>query len=101
MSKILVTWKKPYTFTNDQGVKYEGVKVSYLNKNASNKDAEVGHNPILSKLDLSLNSSLTTIPGLYDAEVDVQTNAKNQPELVITSLNFIKPVDIKSIFEAK
>lgn len=98
MSKILVTWIKPYTFINDIGVKYEGVKVAYFNKNASKKDGETGYNPILGKLDISFKNQLTEIPGVYDAEIDMQTNSKNQPELVISSLELEKSIDFPSMF---
>lgn len=96
--KILITWKKPYTFKADDGKVFEGMKVAYFNKNSSSKEGETGFNPILGKLPLSLDVKVSSIPGIYEADIEIQTNSKNQAEILFNDLELLKPVDFNNVF---
>ncbi|KOA74566.1 hypothetical protein ADU78_10385 [Clostridium botulinum] len=99
MSKHLVLSLKPYDFTNKEGQRILGVKVAYINKKP-NKDAK-GFTPfIVNVSDEELFSKFIEVPAIYEMDFEQVTGKNNKPEIVLTDVDFIAPVDIAEIIKS-
>lgn len=98
MSKYIVLSVKPYDFENDKGEHIEGAKISYINRNPSVREGELGYPPlIVSVTNKNLLKQLGEAPAVYDMDFEQVTGKNNKPELLLTSLDFVSPVDF-SVF---
>jgi hypothetical protein len=100
MSKYLVLSLKPYDFVNDDGERIQGAKVSYLNKKPSVRENETGFPPlIVSITNPNLLQDLKSAPAIYDMDFEQVTGRNNKPELMLSSLEYIAPVDFSLFFD--
>lgn len=100
MSKQLVLSIKPYEFENKSGSVVSGAKVSYINKRPSSRDGETGNPPLIVNIsDKNLISNFKEVPGIYDMDFEQVTGKNNKPELIISDLEFIAPVNLSVFFD--
>lgn len=94
--KCLVLSAKPYSFESKDGRKIEGCKVSYINK----KPKEHGHDPLIVNINNSDSIELIkgNVPGLFDLEFEQVVGKNNKPEIVLSDLEPISPIDLTSLF---
>lgn len=94
--KILVTGYKSYSFDDEKtGKKFQGVKISYLS-NESAKDNEVGFLPIQTTLPYEFLKKLDG-SGSYKVLLTVTSGAGNKPNIEISDIEFIAPIDFREL----
>lgn len=99
MGKFLVLSVKPYDFENDKGERIQGARVSYLNRKPSARDNEEGFPPLIVTInDGDLVKELKQVPAIYDMEFEQVTGKNNRPELMLSSLEYVAPVDFSIFF---
>ncbi|WP_335918022.1 hypothetical protein [Shewanella chilikensis] len=99
MSKHLVLSVKPYDFQNNQGERVTGAKVTYINKKPSSREGEYGYPPlIVSVSNMNLVSNLKEVPAVYEMDFEQVTGKNNKPEIILTDVELISPVDMAQIF---
>lgn len=101
MSKYLVLSAKPYDFEDSNGRKVSGVRISYVNKKPSSRDGEYGNPPLITKcsLDAIIGVNLEQCPAVFDMEFEQVVGKNNKPELLLTDLEYIAPVDLSVFFK--
>jgi hypothetical protein len=99
--KYLVLSSKPYDFDNSKGEKVSGVKISYINRKPSARENEYGNPPMITNCSLSLvkGKRLEETPAIFDMEFEQVTGQKNKPELLLTDLEYVSPVDFGLFFD--
>jgi len=100
MSKYIVLSAKPYSFDDIKGKNISGVKIAYVNRKASSREGEFGNPPLITKcsLDLIKGKRLEESPAIFDLEFEQVTGKDNKPELLLTELEYIAPVDLNVFF---
>ena len=98
MSKYIVLSKKPYDFNNDKNERVAGAKVAYLNKKPSARDGEQGHPPMIVSVSEEMATKLIEVPAIYDMDFEQVTGKNNKPELILTDLQFVSPIDFDLLF---
>lgn len=99
MSKYMVLSVKPYDFQNDKGERIQGARVSYLNKKPSVRDNELGFPPLqVSITNQNLLNELKQVPAIYDMEFEQVTGRNNKPELMLSEIEMVSPVDFSVFF---
>lgn len=98
MSRVLITGVRSYDFEDKDGRKIDGAKVSYLGEKSSVKQNETGFTPMQISVKKELLQELETIPGVYNLDFDMVPGKNNKPELAIVGFEFLKEVDIPSLF---
>lgn len=101
MSKCIVLSSKPYDFVNSKGENIKGVKISYINKKPSSRDGEYGFPPLLvsCSADVVKGKRLDEVPAIFDLDFEQVTGKNNKPELYLTELEYVSPVDFGLYFE--
>lgn len=101
MSKYIVLSAKPYDFENAKGEKISGVKIAYINKKPSSREGEYGNPPLLTtcSLDVIKGKRLEETPAVFDMDFEQVTGKNNKPELFLTELDYVAPVDLGLFFE--
>lgn len=101
MSKHLVLSFKPYDFTSAKGDRFVGAKISYVNKKPSSRDGEQGHTPLM--VSISNHSLLKEfdgkVPAIYEMEFEQVTGKNNKPEIILTDVEYLSPVDFSLFFQ--
>lgn len=99
---VVITGYKETIFTTDKNENIDMIKVSYLTK--QNGEA-IGFLPNqLTFRDDSKKeviNSLDCVPGLYNAEYGVVPGKNNKPQLTVIGFSFVKPIDLKLLFNEK
>ena len=86
--KILILGVNPYSITNDDGSKTEGVKISYISQYC---DTVKGHLPMQKSIDtIMYNKTIPVVPGVYKAHFGMVPGVKNTPKLEIRGFEFIE-----------
>lgn len=99
MAKYLVLSVKTYDFENDKKERIVGAKISYLNRNPSKKENECGYPPLIVSIgDKEVLSQLTKAPAIYDLEFEQTTGKNNKPEIILTEVSYVSPVDFSEFF---
>lgn len=99
MSKHLVLSVKHYDFENKQGERIKGAKISYINKKPTKKEGEVGFAPLMVSINnKELLESLKEVPAVYELDFEQITGKNNKPELMLTDIDLIAPVDLTQFF---
>lgn|SRR3712207_4544978 len=99
MSKHLVLSAKVYDFKNKEGQRVCGAKIAYLNKRP-NRDAK-GFTPFIVNItEKDLFDKFIEIPGIYDMDFEQVTGKNNKPELILSDVDFIAPIDISEIIKS-
>ena len=98
MSKHLVLSVKSYSFTNKDGQRITGAKVAYVNKKASVRQNELGHPPMIVNVSDDVEVLFSDVPGIYDMTFEQVTGKDNKPEIVLTDVCIVKPIDFDEIF---
>lgn len=99
---VLITGYKEVNFTTENKENIDMVKISYLTK--LNGEA-IGMIP--SQITFKDNEkknileSLKSVPGLYNAEYGVVPGKNNKPQLCVVGFEFVKNIDLKSLFIEK
>ena len=101
MSKYIVLSAKPYDFVNPQGERVSGANIAYVNKKSSSREGEYGNPPLLTtcSLDLIKGKRLEETPAIFDMEFEQVTGKGNKPQLFLTDLEYIAPVDLSVFFD--
>jgi len=100
MAKYLVLSVKSYDFENDRKERIVGAKISYLNRNPSKKENEYGYPPLIVSIsDKDVLGQLTKAPAIYDLEFEQTTGKNNKPEIILTEVAYISPVDFSVLFK--
>ena len=101
MSKYIVLSAKPYDFENSKGEKISGVRIAYVNRKSSTREGEYGNPPLITtcSLDAIKGKRLEEAPAVFDLEFEQVTGKNNKPELLLTELDYIAPVDFNIFFE--
>jgi len=99
--KYIVLSAKPYDFTNSNGENISGIKIAYINRKASVREGEYGNPPMITtcSLDTVRGKKLDLAPAVFDMEFEQVTGKNNKPELLLTDLEYIAPVDFSVFFE--
>ena len=99
ISKHLILSKKAYDFTNNDGERVQGLKLSYLNDKPSVRDNEEGFTPMIINInDKSIVKSLKEIPGIYEMTFDQVTGKNNKPEIILSEVSFLSSTDLSVLF---
>lgn len=97
---VIVTGYKDMSFTNDKKEDVDFLKLSCLTQN-SGVDA-IGYLPMqmnyMGKDKARILGSIKEVPALYEAEYGMIPGKNNKPQLQIVGFNFLKPVDLSSMF---
>lgn len=101
MSKYIVLSAKPYDFEDNKGKNISGVRISYINRKPSSRDGEYGNPPLITKcsLDVIKGKRLEECPAVFDLEFEQVTGKNNKPELLLTELDYVAPVDFSLFFD--
>lgn len=101
MGKYIVLSARPYDFENNKGERVKGVKISYINKKPSVKEGEFGHPPFLTSISLDSikGKRLEECPAVFELEFEQVTGKNNKPEIVLTDLEYVAPVDLSLFFQ--
>lgn len=100
MSKCLVLSIKPYDFENNKGERVQGAKVAYINKRATSRENEKGNPPLIVAIsNTEMLKEISEVPAIYDLDFEQVTGKANKPELVLSGIEYIHPVDLSSLFE--
>ena len=101
MSKYIVLSAKPYDFENSKGERVKGVKISYINKKPSVKEGEYGHPPFLTSVtfDSAKGKRLEECPAVIELEFEQVTGKNNKPEIILTDLEYVAPVDFSLFYQ--
>lgn len=99
MSKYIVLSFRPYDFQTDQGERVQGAKVSYLNRRPNVKEGEFGYPPLIVNItNQDIIKDIKEVPAIYEMEFEQVTGKNNKPELMLTSLEHVAPVDFTMFF---
>jgi hypothetical protein len=100
MSKYIVLSAKPYDFESSKGEKISGVRIAYINRKSSPRENEFGNPPMITKcsLDIVKGKRLEEAPAVFDMDFEQVTGKDNKPELLLTDLDFVAPVDFSIFF---
>jgi hypothetical protein len=100
MSKYIVLSANPYDFENTKGDKISGVRIAYINRKSSSREGEFGNPPLITtcSLDIIKGKRLEECPAIFDMEFEQVTGKNNKPELFLTELEYIAPVDFNLFF---
>ena len=99
MSKHLVLSVKPYDFENKQGNRVLGAKVTYINKKPSSRDKELGFPPLIVNVsDIDILNKIVEVPGVYNMDFEQVTGKNNKPEILLSDVEFISPVELEQLF---
>jgi hypothetical protein len=99
MAKYLVLSVKSYDFENDKKERVVGAKISYLNRKPSKKENECGYPPLIVSInDKEVLSQLQQAPAIYELEFEQTTGKNNKPEILLTEVEYISPVDLSILF---
>lgn len=98
MSKHLILSVKPYDFLNKDGERVSGAKVSYVNKKPSSRESENGHPPLIVSVNSEIASKFTDVPGIYDMEFEQVTGKNNKPEIFLSDVELIQPIELEILF---
>lgn len=98
--KYLVLSAKPYDFEDSKGKNISGVKISYINRKSSSRDGEYGNPPLITKcsLDAIKGKNLEACPAIFDLEFEQVVGKNNKPELLLTEIQYVAPVDLSLFF---
>lgn len=101
MSKYIVLSAKPYDFENSKKERIKGVRIAYINKKPSAREGEFGNPPMITtcSLDSIQGKRLEECPAIFDMEFEQITGKNNKPELMLTDLEFVAPVDLSLFFQ--
>ncbi|MDP4179113.1 MAG: hypothetical protein Q8900_12335 [Bacillota bacterium] len=101
MEKVLILGHaKPFNFQTDGGDRLTGVKVSYINAYTSLKAGEEGHTPLQLTLNPLVLQQMVEFPAIYEVEYSMIPGKNNKPEPTISRFQFVKKVDLSSLFKA-
>lgn len=98
--KVLITGVKSYDFTNGDGQKIEGAKISYLGNKPSVKQGETGFTPMQITCNKEILLGIEALPGIYEADFEMVPGRNNKPEMAITGFTFLYEVDIAALFNS-
>ncbi|MNM75146.1 hypothetical protein D3C81_869220 [compost metagenome] len=98
--KYIVLSAKPYDFENNKGERINGVKISYVNRKPSSRDGEYGNPPMITTCsnDSIKGKRLEECPAIFDLDFEQVTGKNNRPELLLTDIEYIAPVDLSLFF---
>lgn len=98
--KYIVLSAKPYDFENHKGDRVQGVKIAYVNRKPSAREGEFGNPPLITScsLDIIKGKRLEEAPAVFDMEFEQVTGKNNKPELLLTDLEYVAPVDLNLFF---
>lgn len=100
MAKYIVLSAKPYDFENNKGERIKGVKIAYINKKPSAREGEYGNPPMITtcSLDSTKGKRLEECPAVFEMDFEQITGKNNKPELMLTDLDYVAPVDLSIYF---
>jgi hypothetical protein len=99
MAKYLVLSVKSYDFENDKKERVVGAKISYLNRKPSKKENECGYPPLIVSInDKEVLEQLKEAPAIYELEFEQTTGKNNKPEILLTEVEYVAPVDFSEFF---
>lgn len=98
---VIITGYKDMSFKDSDGENIDMLKLTCLTQNGG-KDS-VGFLPIqqtyMNENKTTILRSLKDVPGVYSAKYDMVPGKNNKPTLELVGFDFIKPLDLKSVFE--
>lgn len=100
MDDVIIIGYKTYEFTNDDKQIVSGSKISYISKTGRLVENEVGHLPIQVTVPIEFVKTLKEIPGLYKPVYSVVPGKNNKPQLSIVNFEFIKKIDLVSLYKS-
>lgn len=92
MSEYIILSAREFDFTNDRQERVQGVKLSYINPKVQQEGVK-GFEPMLASVPAVFADSLGHLPGRYRMSFEVVTGPKNKPQLQLTELECLAPVD--------
>lgn len=90
---FLILSVKKYDFTNPDGERINGVKVTYCDEPTYNKDTK-GFNPMNITAPIDSWGFFDKVPALYDIDFTLKPDNKGKASLVFKAAKFLKEVTI-------
>lgn len=101
MNEMLLIGWKGYSFTQSDGQKVEGAKITLVPLNAVLKNSlQEGYLPIQETLELDVARSLE-VPGIYNVGYTMLPGRNNKPTMQLSTLDFVRKVDFTFPLEDK
>lgn len=96
---IIILSANPYSIKDERtGNLNAGISVVYLPTDSlypvNNDNGSKGTRPAKGTLSQSVLSDLVMVPGIYDAELDLNIGSDGRPGLRLKSVNFLSVIDI-------
>ncbi len=97
MERCLLLSARRYDFSDAQGKRVSGVKVSYVTGDVEAQDEERGLAPLSISAPLELWPELMALPGLYDVDFKQRSGVNGKPTLQLVKVCLLQPLDFNRI----